>query len=83
MASKKTLTGKHQYAEFKFSPGQGVSVRDVKSASGVGYLGTHHTVCDYVATPNLIKFSKDGEPIYLCKSENGNYTWFYESELKS
>lgn len=69
--------------KFKFKPGQGVVVRDVKNASAVGYLGTHHVVCDYVSTPNLIKHSKDGEPIYLCKSYNGDYTWFYESELKN
>lgn len=66
----------------KFKPGQMVVVADVKNASAVGYLGTYHTVCDYVRTPNLIKFSKEGEPIYLCESENGYYTWFYESELK-
>lgn len=69
--------------ELRFKPDQGVVVTSVKNASAVGYLGTHHVVCDYVKTPNLIKYSKEGEPIYLCKSDNGFYTWFYESELKN
>lgn len=65
----------------KYRPGQTVVVKNVKNPSAVGYLGTSHTVCDYIKTPNLIKYSKDGEPIYLCRSENGNYTWFHESEF--
>lgn len=60
-----------------FTPGQAVVVKDTKSASAVGYIGTRHNVGDHV------KYSDDGEPIYLCKSENGHYTWFYESELRS
>lgn len=69
--------------EYKYKPGQTVVVKNVKNASAVGYLGTSHTVCDYIKTPNLIKFSESGEPIYLCKSENGDYAWFYESEFES
>lgn len=65
----------------KYRPGQTVVVKNVKNPSAVGYLGTSHTVCDYIKTPNLIRYSKDGEPIYLCRSENGNYTWFHESEF--
>ncbi len=69
------------YAKHKFKPGQGVVVRDVKNPSAVGYLGTYHVICDYVAVSNLIKYSKEGEPIYLCKSDNGDFTWFSENEL--
>lgn len=70
--------------EYKYKPGQGVVVCRVKGAPAVGYLGLHYTVCDYVSTPNLIKHSDDGEPVYLCKSVNsGYYEWFYESELKN
>ena len=69
--------------EYKYKPNQMVVVKNVKNISAVGYLGMSYTVCDYIKTPNLIKFSESGEPIYLCKSENGNYAWFYESEFES
>lgn len=65
----------------KFKPNQLVSVIDVKNASGVGYLGTYHNICDYVSSPSMLKY-KNEEPLYLCESINGHFTWFYESELK-
>lgn len=67
----------------KFKPGQTVFVKDVRNASAVGYLGTWHKVYDYIAHPEFLKKDKDGVPLYPCVSvQGGNFTWFYEDELK-
>lgn len=65
----------------RFKPGQNVTVINVRSASAVGYIGTHHKICDYIKDPNQIKNTKNGR-FYCCQSDNGHFTWFYEDELK-
>ena len=69
----------------KFKPGQTVFVKDVRSASAVGYLGTYHKIYDYIAHPEFLKHNKDGEILYPCVQGSGvfsGFTWFYEDELK-
>lgn len=67
--------------ELKFKPGQRVTVRDVRNASAVGYLGTHHTIVDYVAMPNFLKKDRNGEWLYPCMGDDRFVSWFYEDEI--
>ena len=68
--------------ELRFKPGQHVTCIDVRSASSVGYLGTHHQVYDYVKHPEFLKHGEGGDILYPCISENGHFAWFYENELR-
>lgn len=67
--------------ELKFKPNQIVVCVKVREAGAVGYLGTYHKICDYIAHPSFLKKDKAGVPLYPCVSDNGNFTWFYEDEL--
>lgn len=70
-------------SNLKFKPGQRVYVRNVRNASAVGYLGTWHKVCDYIANPEELRHDEKGTPLYHIVSDNGYYTWFYEDELST
>lgn len=66
----------------KFKPGQRVCVRTVRKASAVGYLGTWHTIYDYIAHPEFLRHDENGTPLYPCESiQSGFFVWFYEDEL--